>query len=174
MAKLLLRNIRSGKRKALITDVFNITIMELKSEMDPIRKALVKQFDSIVSNWKSDVSFGGKVFIQPDAIFVNVFPKGADKKIWDYVDQGTPPHTITGSPLIFRSGYQPKTLANPPRVALSGGGKATGPWVKKYKVNHPGVTARNFTPTISKDYVPFFQSRIEAAFKRVERKVNKM
>ncbi len=177
MATLLLRNIRSGKRAAMIVNTDKITARELKSELDPIRKALILQFKKIVSNWKSDVDFSGRSIISGKGLAVNVFPTGNDKNIWDYVDQGTRSHTITAvnSPTLkFQTKYTAKTAAKPARVVVSGGaGKSSGDWVSPISVIHPGIEAREFTKVIGDDSIDFFRRRVEAAFKRAQRQINK-
>jgi len=176
MAQLLLKNIRSDKKAALIVNTGAITKKELRAELDPLKKALLHDFRKIVKGWKSDVDFNARTFINVGFIAINAFPIGEDKEKWVYVDEGTPPHIITSKnkTLRFQSEYSPKTLAKPARVATgSGAGESSGKWISAQSVNHPGSTPRLFTVAISRDYKPFFRRRIEAAFKRVARKVNK-
>lgn len=174
MAKVLLKNIRSGKRKALITDLNSIARKEIEKSLDTkVKPALVKSHEIIVTNWENKPGFQARKSITSNEISVNIFPTGPNKKIWVFVDEGTKPHLIVPKrvPLLsFKTGYQPKTLASPART-VSGGGKATGPRVYAKKVQHPGSAPRNFTKQIAKDIKPGFQKEIESAFRRVSRRV---
>jgi len=104
-------------------------------------------------------------------MWVTVFPVGADREVWFYVDQGTKPHPIAAKRapyLVFQAGnYVPKTLAKPART-VSGGGQVRNPqWVKTKRVQHPGSEGRHFTQTIAEDIQPSFKAEVEKAFKRI-------
>ena len=165
---------RSGKRQMKLLDLNSIVRKQIKEKMDrQVKPALLKSHELIVANWKSDVGFQARKFISGDEIAIIIFPTGKDKKIWDYVDQGTRPHVIlprNAPNLVFKTGYSPKTLAKPART-VAGGGKATGPTVYAKKVNHPGTEAREFTKTIAEDIKPKFKSEIENAFRQAARQV---
>jgi hypothetical protein len=127
---------------------------EVEAALEKTKKVLVKSHEIIVQNWKSDVGFRAAKYIRKDRMWVTVFPVGADREIWFYVDLGTKPHDIpervpkNAKALAFRAGgkYNPKTLASPARVA-SGGGTVTGG--TKVVVS------------------PSFKSEVENAFRRV-------
>jgi hypothetical protein len=74
-------------------------------------------------------------------------------KIYSYVDEGTPPHTIKaktpGKPLAFRVPYKAKTA---PRVIASKTGGVGAEWKSAYEVEHPGTEAREFTDTIQEKW----------------------
>ena len=171
---LLFRNVRSGKRQAAIEQLNTIARKEINKVLDQeVKPALVKSHEIIVKNWEHKPKFKAIKSIKPNVIFVNVFATGSNKKIWKFVDKGTKPHVIKAKNvpnLIFRTGYKPKTLANPART-VSGGGKSTGPFISKKQVNHPGSKARKFTETIAKDIKPDFKRVIENAFRRTSKAV---
>lgn len=168
---LLLRNIRSRKRKALITDLSNITKKELEKGMEEVKKALIKSHEIIVADWKNKPEFRARKTISSSKITVTLFPAGDNAKIWEYVDQGTEPHDIRpvkAKVLRFKLGYSPKTLANPART-VSGGGKTTGPEVRAKLVHHPGSEPRKFSETIARDIKPDFNRIIDNTFRRIAR-----
>lgn len=171
---MLFRNVRSGKRKAAILDLNSILRKELVSTIEQkVKPALIKSHDLVVANWEHKPQFKSRKFIRPDRIAVNIFPAGANARIWRFVDEGTRPHVIRAknAPVLrFRTGYRAKTLARPART-VSGGGRATGPWVSKAVVNHPGNEPRNFTKEIAEDIQPEFRMEIENAFRRASNKV---
>lgn len=171
---LLFRNVRAGKRKIALQDLNSIARKEIEKALDDkVKPALINSHKRIVANWEHKPNFQSRKFIRPAQIAVNIFPSGQNAKIWRFVDEGTKPHKIRAKnvPLLkFRTGYQPKTLAKPARTVPSGG-KATGPYVSKAVVNHPGSEARNFTKKIAEDIKPSFKREIENAFRRTNEKV---
>lgn len=174
MARAFLRSIRGKKRKALFAQLPSMASKEIRQTVNKkVKPALVKSHELVVANWKSDVKFRSRVTITPNAIKVFIFPAGADKQIWTYVDKGTKPHVIKpkgpGYPLRFKTGYKPKTLPSPARTVFGGGG-TTGPEVRAMVVNHPGTDARNFTKQIAKEMGPEIRAEIENAFRRVARR----
>lgn len=181
--KVLLRNVRSNKRKAKLLDLNSITRKRLEQDLDhKVKPALIKSHQRIVADWESDVDFAARKFITTNSISVNIFPTGKDKKIWFYVDLGTKPHKIPGitpvnaQALKFQGGgkYQSKTLARPART-VSGGGKVTGGvtvYAKRTKdINHPGSEGRNFSGQIAEDEKPGFIRIIEGSFREVAQEV---
>jgi hypothetical protein len=175
MARLLLKNIRSKKRAANIVNTDTIVRKELDMAMDIIRKDLERLLNAIVDDWKSNITFKSRKEIKAKLIAINVFPTGPDKKIWSYVDKGTPPHKIVAKNapnLVFKTGYQPKTLAKPART-VSSGGKATGDIIAKKVVNHPGIKAREFEKTIAGDYKTEFRKKTELAMRKSANEINK-
>lgn len=173
-----MRSIRGKKRKALFANLPSMASKEVRRTVNTkVKPPLVKAHEMVVADWKSDVKFRSRVTIKPDSIKIFIFPAGADKKIWTYVDKGTKPHIIKpkkpGYPLRFNWGgpgsYKPKTLPNPARTVY-GGGKTTGPEFRTMKVKHPGSEARNFTKQIAKEMGPDIRREIENAFRRVARR----
>jgi hypothetical protein len=178
VARAFLRSIRGKKRKALFANLPSDASKEIRQVVNrKVKPALVKAHEMVVADWESDVSFKSKVVITPDAIKIYVYPAGADKRVWTFVDKGTKPHKITpkgpGYPLRFNWGgkgsYKPKTLPRPARTVI-GGGVQTGPEVRAMVVKHPGTEARNFTKQIAKEMGPEIRAEIERAFRRVARR----
>jgi len=177
--KILLRNIRSSKRQAAITDLNNIVRKEIEKAMDTqVKPVLIKSHNLIVAGWEHKPGFDGKKYIKPDKIEISVFPTGENAKIWTFVDQGTKPHDITPKTaprLVFPWGgpgsYVSKTLARPART-VSGGGYVKNPVMQfRKQVHHPGTEARNFSKEIAKDVEPQFKKLIDNAFRKVASEV---
>lgn len=108
------------------------------------------------------------------AMQVNLGKKKGDM-IYRWIDKGTKPYMIPkfgpappGKPLRFRTGYEARTL--PIAKYRQGRGIATGPWVSKYRVRHPGIAARKFTETFNRDIRPVFRQQIDISFQRLARK----
>jgi hypothetical protein len=178
MAKTLFRQIRSPAREKVLMDLDSIARKEVEAALEKTKKLLVAWHELIVSDWKSDVGFRAAKYIRKDRMWVTVFPVGADREIWFYVDLGTKPHPIPervakpGKALAFMAGgkYKPKTLAGPARLA-SGGGTVTGGTkvvVSRAKAyTHPGSEGRHFTEKIAEDIQPQMKKEVESAFRRV-------
>ena len=173
---LLLRSIRSGKRRALLTELDSIGRQMMGETLDKqVKPALVKSHDKVVESWKNKPTFQARKYIRPDKFSVTVFPTGDAAEIYTYVDQGTRPHLIMAKNvpyLKFRTGYSPKTLPNPARVVIHPqGGKSTGPWVSAKVVHHPGSEPRKFSEAIARDIEPEFKRVIENTFRAIARKL---
>lgn len=186
---LLLRNIRSGKRKALITDLNNIARKMLSDALDSqIKPILIKSHELVVANWKNQPDFQTRKYIKADSIGMTVFPTGDDKAvdIYGYVDKGTKDHMIPGSgdriyakkakALRFNYGgtYVPKTLAKPARTVTSGGYVSGGvPTVVQSVKAHmvSGIEPREFSKTIARDIQPDFNKVIDNTFRAISRKL---
>ncbi len=181
--KVLLRNVRSNRRKAKLLDLNSITRKRLEQDLDQkVKPTLIKSHKLVTANWKSDVDFAARKYISADSISVGIYPTGADKEIWWYVDQGTPPHEIPGhgpvtaSALKFQAGgkYQAKTLARPARTVGGGGKVAGGTTVFAKRVNtftHPGSEGRHFSERIAEDIQPGFVRTIENSFRLIAKEV---
>jgi hypothetical protein len=171
---LLLRNIRSGKRKALLTELPSIAKEMLSAALDKqIKPLLVKSHNLVVANWKNKPEFQTRKYIKSDSIRMTVYPTGEAKEIYGYVDQGTKPHLIVpvhAKLLKFKTGYISKTLARPART-VPGGGKATGPQVFAKVVHHPGSEPREFSKAIAGDIQPDFNRIIDNTFRAIARKL---
>lgn len=184
---LLLRNIRKGKRRALITELNSIARKEIEKALDSdVKPALIKSHNLVVADWKNKPEFRTRKVIRPDKITMTVFPAGDNADIYTYVDQGTKAHMIPAGggriyakkakALSFKYGgkYNPKTLAGPARTA-PGGGRVVGGTpvvvgsVKGHMVS--GIKAREFSKTIAGDIEPGFNKTITDAFKRVSRQL---
>lgn len=171
---ILLRSIRSKKRKALITDLNNIARKQIEKDLrNKVAPALVKSHNLVVADWKHKPEFQTRIAVRPDKISVTVFPAGENAGIYALVDEGTEPHEIkpVRAPLlVFQTGYISKTLARPART-VSGGGISTGPTVRAKIVHHPGFEGREFSKTIAEDIEPRFKQIIDNSFKMVSKQL---
>ena len=186
---LLLRNIRSGKRKALLTELPSIAREMLSEALDKqIKPLLIKSHNLVVADWKNKPEFQTRKYIRNDSIAMTVFPTGDDKAvdIYGWVDKGTKDHMIPGSgdriyakkakALRFNYGgtYVSKTLAKPART-VPGGGKLVGGIptvvgsVKAHMVS--GIEPREFSKTIAGDIQPDFNRVIDNTFRAISRKL---
>lgn len=171
---ILLRNIRSKKRKAAITTLDYLARKALEQALkDKVAPALIKSHNLVVADWKNKPTFETRISVRPDKISMTVFPAGPNAGIYEIVDQGSPPHIIKpvkAKLLVFRTGYKSKTLAKPART-VSGGGKASGPLVFAKLVHHPGSEAREFSKVIAKDIQPQFKTLIDNTFRTVSKQL---
>lgn len=172
--KILLRNVRAGKRRAEITNLNSVTRKAIELTLDQkVKPVVLKSFEKVVQNWEHKPNWGVRKYIKPNSISINIFPTGENAKIWVFVDEGTKPHIIVpkrAKRLRFQTGYISKTLARPART-VSGGGKYTGDVVYAKRVEHPGNEARNFTGEIAEDIKPSFKSAIENTFRQVAKQM---
>lgn len=106
------------------------------------------RFETIVEPWKNKPTF----VMQRTKYTVSVKATGPNAKVWRFVDEGTPAHTIRAkgggrrrgkNNLTFKTNYAAKTRPN--NTAFRGSGQATGPFRSKKAVRHPGTKARGFT-----------------------------
>ena len=154
------------KPKKLKVDQVRLRILnELRKEG---RKA-VKEFEKTTATWTGDKpTFKALIGLTTEAATVVVGPggsaEGAQKWIW--LDEGTKPHPIVAKNapnLVFRSGsgFTPKTTVG---KFTSRAGANTGSFVKKKRVNHPGIEPRNWTILyVKRRQKPFSDNLIEAA-----------
>ena len=172
--KAFLYHIRSPKRRVMLSNLASVARKEMEAVMDQeVKPALVKSHEWVVEDWKHKPGFQGRKVIRSNSITVYVYPTGEHKMIWYYVDQGTKPHVIKAvrAPMLkFKTGYIAKTAAQPARL-VSGGGRATGPWVSKASVNHPGSEGRGFSEQIAKEWEPDFKRLVDNAFTRISRRM---
>ena len=151
MTTFVFRDVRKGKRKALIADFNKVVLDELNKTLNnKIKPPLLKSHTDIVKNWEHKPVFKAQKKVTSAKISVVVFPTGENKEIWEFVDKGTKPHIITpknAKLLSFKTNYKPKTLARPART-VSGGGKSTGSRVVAKSVRHPGSEPRKFEEII--------------------------
>lgn len=135
---------------------------------------LLAEHEKVVRQWTHKPRFKAVRIRQRSIQTVRIEPTGINKKIWTYVDQGTRPHVIAAKnvPLLkFRTGYSARTA--PVARANVGTGTASGAWVQKAVVQHPGTDARKFSATFLDELDPPFEERIQAAIERGYTKANK-
>ena len=128
-----------------------------------------QKFEAIVSNWQHKPTFE----IRRTRMTVSISVTGPNAQIWEFVDAGTRPHVIKakgggrrlGAKLLtFRTGGQAKTRPN--NSVFKGGAPASGPWVSKQQVNHPGSKARNFTRIVRNAAIAEGRRILRANFNR--------
>lgn len=101
-------------------------------------------YESCVATWKHKPAF--EQTKTKDGIIV-----GTEDQIFQYVDEGTRPHTIqvkNGRVLRFRGGYSPKTT--PGKIGSQGGGASGGFVYTSKPIQHPGTAPRDFTGKVEK------------------------
>jgi hypothetical protein len=114
----------------------------VNTTLDAAAKGAKVDFGVVTQTWENRP----EVDIESGPGYRIIKPRG---KIFQYVDQGTPPHIIQAKPgkiLVFGVGGRAKTK---PRVIASGPGSQGNTIVKTPKpVQHPGTEAREFSKTI--------------------------
>lgn len=140
-----------------------------------VKPELLTYFTRITDLWKHKVAFQARKRITVQGITLYVYPTGPNKMLWTWVSGGTKgPYPIPkqpkppGFPLRFRKGYKPRTGRG---YKYRGPGKATGPWVSKHQVQHPGIKAREFEKHIKRFYQPKFRKHMENALRRGARRL---
>lgn len=127
--------------------------------IDEVAEAVVElgedmkaDFDDVVSDWTTRVTFRKFVKVEAGGVSVRVGP-ASNAKIWHWVDKGTRPHMIRPKNprgrLRFQTGYSARTQ---PGQAHAGSGTASGDVVHSAGVQHPGTAPRGFTVDIHERY----------------------
>lgn len=169
MPKILFREIRTRSSYPN----FGNMVREVERTIDTVVKPeLLDYFTRITKLWKHQVDFQARKQITAQGITLYVYPTGPHKMLWVWTSEGTRPHTIVpkaaGYPLRFRTRYQPRTK---PGYKYRGPGKAVGPWVAAYRVQHPGTKPREFEKHIKRFYQPKFKRHMENALQRGARRL---
>lgn len=163
------RTIRSGLRQRIVT--FDKAFRrELQIIARQTGRDLLNRHREVVKGWKLRPDFSLEVTVQPTRIQILVTPRGRNKKIFRFVNEGTKKHLIQAKNkayLKFQTGHSPKT--KPIAKYNVGNGGRTGGWVSKKQVNHPGTKARLFTQTFVEEALPELRKQTEKAFRRAAR-----
>jgi hypothetical protein len=128
------------------------------------------EFENVVQSWTNKPRFETELTVSPSRIEAVIKPTGRAKKVFKYIDMGTkgpyliPKVVIPGRLLKFRTGYSARTA--PVGRYNVGTGSASGGWVSKAQVSHPGIKAREFSDKISKDNKFALDKRVNEALKR--------
>lgn len=156
---------------------------EILDELNDAGDTMKREFKKVTSDWRHKPKFNTFTEIGRKQIVLTVIPEkfGMAANIWRWVDAGTgrygkrksaypirPKRTNPTQTLRFRTGYSPKTA--PVAKYNQGTGSASGPWVSKKEVMHPGIKPRKFTITISNKLKPPLTVRIERAIARAIRR----
>lgn len=122
---------------------------ELNSVLTDAGKEVVSEGLRMLWNttrtWKHQPVFKPHVSVGGGRLSVNIT---TDDKIYRYVTEGTPPHTIVARGarvLAFHSGYRSKTS---PEMFTSHAGGPFGNMIHAKVVHHPGTRARHFVENI--------------------------
>ena len=123
----------------------------------------------IVSDWKHKPKFRSRVTNLRGTLTAELEATGKNAKIWYWVSLGTKgPYPIAAKnapSLVFRGGYKPRTTPKGRSATFGGPGVATGKWVSKKEVTHPGIKARDFETLIRGKYTQTFRRIIRKAIK---------
>lgn len=146
--------------------LFNLATIEreIKDSVREVGEEVKEDFEDVVSDWSTPVTFRLRTVVEGDRVSVTVGP-ASNADIWRYVDEGTRPHLIVprgGGRLAFRTGYSARTR---PGRAHVGSGTASGEYVYARAVNHPGTEAREFTQTIMDKFRSEFKDAIDEAIR---------
>jgi len=119
---------------------------------------LTRLFWRTTRRWKNRPKFNRKYRRTSLSMEMTV---STQDKIYNLVNSGASPHTITASKaprLHFQIGYR---AATSPRVIASTHFVRFGKFVHPYTVKHPGFVAREFTKAIAEEYGPKFKAKID-------------
>lgn len=134
--------------------------------VDQTGNLILRDLQSTVRTWKHKPTF--YVVIHKTSGEYAIIA-GTDNLIYKFVDGGTKAHPIRAkrSPyLVFQGGYTAKTRVN---IIGSQEGGASGDWVKKQEVQHPGTKARNFIIRIKARRQVTMRQMTEQAIAKVNR-----
>lgn len=136
-------------------------------------RRLVNKHKAVVSDWSPPKpSFSFRVTSKRGFVRVTVFPRGASRQKYRWLDLGTKgPYLIAAlvKPyLVFQYGYSAKTA--PGGKFNVGTGGTTGGWAKKKVITHPGIPARKFSETFNEEELPVFRRNVNNMFRRVLRR----
>ena len=134
---------------------------------------MVTQNKDVTRDWKHKVDFAAALTVGIGYYEVFVKPTGRNVKIYKYVDRGTkgpypiPKIIVPGKFLRFRLGYSARTA--PVAKFNIGTGVATGAWVTKQQIQHPGIKARKFMETFLDELAPPLVQRVQSEITKAVR-----
>lgn len=134
---------------------------------------VVGDYQQITARWSHKPKFAQIRVSGKNIISITIAPGGENAQIFKWVDAGTKgPYfipkfgpTLPGQKLKFRGGYSART--QPVGKYNVGTGTASGGWVTKDRVIHPGIKARKFTGEIGDDALPELVNNVRLAIRRV-------
>jgi len=129
----------------------------LKTQTGP---QISRLFNQTVEGWSDKPAFHQSGHSWLSEISVRVW---TDSERYGWVNNGTPAHVITprrGGMLRFRPGYVAGTR---PRVLSSRKPSRFGDYISASRVNHPGITARDFDVEIAEQIYPDFVDTVNEA-----------
>ncbi len=145
---------------------------ELEKWLDTeVKKDLEAYGDRIVADWKDKPKFKTRKVVKPNRFMVYMWPIGEYADRWKWISRGTglygPKHKKypirpkvrrrgpggrfrkAAAALRFREDYDPRTR---PGCKYKGPGSASGDYVFRKLVMHPGIKPRNFEKCIASWY----------------------
>lgn len=131
---------------------------------------LRRLFQQTVFGWSTKPSFGWSQSRNADSVTISMYPTGPGSDIWELVNAGAKPHTITPRKnrfLSFRPGYRSATTVG---SLQSRRAYRSGKYISRMKVDHPGFEGRNFTDLIAKEYENPFVREMQQALNDVAKK----
>lgn len=131
------------------------------------------KYQQATSDWSGNPQFKREVDVKPERITGRIKATGSEASALHFLwtDKGTKPHIIeakTAPMLRFQVGYSPRTA--PVAQSHVGTGQASGAYVSKFRVNHPGTDARQFTKEWVKQQSPVLLSSIKIAIESAVRR----
>ena len=163
---------RAIRSRQVFNKVPQIRATLLNDMQNIVEPHFEKEFDKRVANWDHKPDFRGKSKVTIDALIIDMFPTGPNKKYWEWNVRGTRAHKIRAKrapSLAFNLGYQPKTSARP--YYYGGPGTASGPLVFAKEVNHPGTEPRPHVEVIKQQNKSWYSKTMENAWRRAIRKL---
>jgi len=133
-----------------------------------------------VEKWRESPTFNTRVTRRGTMWRVFVSPDESEiGQIWIWVNYGTGQWGATGGyypiepigegyPLRFQRGYNART--GPGGQFDVGNGRKFGPWVEKFRVDHPGIEERRFDKRYIDENTRDFMAALRAVIARVNRK----
>jgi hypothetical protein len=140
---------------------------EITDMLDHTGRALAEMHREVVRSWRHRPGFRVLSKRSGNTFTIQIVPTGRHAKIWGYVDKGTKPHIIRAKNapfLAFQTGYDART--QPVAQWGVGSGRASGPWVRKKSVRHPGFPGRKFSETFLDEVNPPLETRTRDAVMR--------
>lgn len=136
-----------------------------------IARNLKLDFQRTTRTWATRPEFDVRYSTTADGVRIE---GGTDDKVWNILDAGAPPHVILpkkpGGVLVFpwggKGSYTAKTT---PGVIGSGPGGPSGKLVFLRRVNHPGITPRNWIPDLAGKWSEEGRRRLESYLDRWSR-----
>lgn len=133
-------------------------------------ETVIPEFDKVTTGWQGERPVWVQKFtVGADWIMNFITPddpnsKGAQKWLW--LDEGTPPHTITptkpGGMLVFPMFYE---AGSRPNILSTTAGREFGRLTFTRSVNHPGIEPRNWTETLAILLTESYYQRAEEGLK---------
>lgn len=153
------------KRIKAIKDEF---LAALAEELEEPAKKLTNRHRGVVMTWANKPIFSYRITVNGEQCRLTVFPKGAGRQQYQWVDKGTKPYDIkpkNGGFLKFKVGYDART--QPVARFGVGTGQKFGGWVSTKKtIHHPGIRARKFSERFGKSALPAMRQAQRNAYER--------